>query len=176
MTYNLFIAYLLWFLGAFGLFGLHRFYLRRYATGFLWLFTGGLFLVGAVYDFFSLPRLVEESNLGSRYREALFGETGPRPATWAPRPMAGAPPGARRAWRRPESVERVILRLARQKGGVVTPGEVALEGDVAIEEAKSHLDRLVSKGYAELEARPSGAISYIIPDFRPEPAAGSPPS
>jgi len=35
MTYSLPIAYLLWFLGAFGLFGLHRFYLRRYATGFL---------------------------------------------------------------------------------------------------------------------------------------------
>jgi len=120
-----------------------------------------LFLVGAVYDFFTLPRLVEETNLGSRYREALFGETGPRPLSWGP-------------GRRPEPVERVILRLARQKGGLVTPGEVALEGNVPIEEAKSHMDRLVSKGYDELEPRPNGAIRYVLPDFRPDPAGTQP--
>ncbi len=151
MNYHISIAYLLWFLSFFGLAGLHRFYLRRYGTGVIWLFTWGLFLVGTIYDFFALPRMVRESNLGRRYREALFGEIDPLPLSA----------------RAKETPERVILRTARRNQGQVTPGEVALEGDIPIEEAKAHLDRLVSKGYAEMQVRSSGAIVYVFADFRP---------
>ncbi|HCH63361.1 MAG: hypothetical protein CL927_07325 [Deltaproteobacteria bacterium] len=48
-----------------GLLGLHRFYLGRWKSGLLWLFTGGLFGVGWAIDFFSMNELVQESNLGS---------------------------------------------------------------------------------------------------------------
>ncbi|WP_375334752.1 TM2 domain-containing protein [Curtobacterium sp. MCBD17_013] len=41
-----------------GLFGGHRFYLSRTGSGFLYLCTGGLFLVGWICDGFALPRLV----------------------------------------------------------------------------------------------------------------------
>jgi TM2 domain-containing membrane protein YozV len=36
----------LWILGLFGLCGLHRFYLRRWRTGLLWLLTFGLLGIG----------------------------------------------------------------------------------------------------------------------------------
>jgi hypothetical protein len=56
-------AYLLWFLGGFGILGLHRFYLGRWATGMLWLCTGGLLGVGAVADLVLLPSMVHVENL-----------------------------------------------------------------------------------------------------------------
>ncbi|MCL1994779.1 MAG: TM2 domain-containing protein [Defluviitaleaceae bacterium] len=33
-----------------GYLGIHRFYLGRWGTGFLWLFTGGLFGIGYIVD------------------------------------------------------------------------------------------------------------------------------
>lgn len=57
------VAYLLWILGGFGVLGLHRFYLGRWVTGLIWLFTGGLFFVGAVVDLFLIPGMVRLENL-----------------------------------------------------------------------------------------------------------------
>ena len=62
MKHNL-VAYLLWLLGGFGVLGLHRFYLGRWITGLIWLFTGGVFLVGAIIDLFLIPEMVQVENL-----------------------------------------------------------------------------------------------------------------
>lgn len=45
-----------------GVFGLHRMYLGKWATGFLWLFTGGLFGAGYVYDYLTLNEQVSLAN------------------------------------------------------------------------------------------------------------------
>jgi TM2 domain-containing membrane protein YozV len=37
-----------------GLFGVHRMYMGKWLTGLLYFFTGGLFLVGWLYDFLTL--------------------------------------------------------------------------------------------------------------------------
>ena len=50
---------LLTFLGGFGI---HRFYMGKWGTGILYLFTGGLFLIGILYDFCTLNRQVDELN------------------------------------------------------------------------------------------------------------------
>lgn len=47
-----------------GPFGVHRFYLGKIGTGILWLLTGGLFLIGYLYDFLTLNRQVDERNRG----------------------------------------------------------------------------------------------------------------
>ena len=60
------LAYLLWFLGGFGTLGIHRFYLGRWVTGLLWLFTGGLFLIGAIVDLFLMPSMVNLENLSQQ--------------------------------------------------------------------------------------------------------------
>lgn len=45
-----------------GFFGVHRFYLGKWITGVLWLFTGGLFTIGWLYDLWNLNQMVSESN------------------------------------------------------------------------------------------------------------------
>lgn len=52
-----------WILQTFlGVFGIHRFYLGKIGTGILWLFTGGLFGIGYIYDYFTLNGQVDQAN------------------------------------------------------------------------------------------------------------------
>ena len=51
----------------FGVLGIHRFYMRKWITGILYFFTGGLFLVGDVYDYWTLNSQIDEIN-------ALYGQ------------------------------------------------------------------------------------------------------
>lgn len=58
LNYN--VAWLLLvFLGAFGI---HRFYMGKWVTGLIWMFTGGLFVVGWLYDLWTLNEQVSEVN------------------------------------------------------------------------------------------------------------------
>ncbi len=54
-----------------GILGVHRFYLGKWLTGLLWMFTGGLLLCGYLYDFWTLNEQVDASNR----REATPGST-----------------------------------------------------------------------------------------------------
>ena len=45
-----------------GLFGIHRFYLGKWVTGIVWLLTGGLFLVGLLYDLWTLNTQIDDVN------------------------------------------------------------------------------------------------------------------
>ena len=60
--YQVWIAYLLWLFGGFGVLGLHRFYMRKIPTGVLWIVTGGLGFLGAAYDFFTMTRQIATAN------------------------------------------------------------------------------------------------------------------
>lgn len=58
-----FVAFLLWCGCLVGLCGLHRFYVGRPGSGFLWLFTFGILGVGQIYDLFFLGKMVREANM-----------------------------------------------------------------------------------------------------------------
>lgn len=56
------VAYLLWFLGCFGIHGLYRFYCGKWITGLIWLFTCGLFFIGWIVDIFLIPYMIDRAN------------------------------------------------------------------------------------------------------------------
>jgi len=45
-----------------GIFGIHRFYMGKWLTGFLYLISGGLFLVGVLYDLITINHQISELN------------------------------------------------------------------------------------------------------------------
>ena len=161
LMYSVGIAYLLWLFSGFGWCGFHRFYLGKIPTGILWMCTGGLFVVGSIYDFFTLPRQVREANI----RQAILDSS------------VKYNLNGQRSWRsvnggqthilvnEKEKVERVILRQAKEHNGILTASELALAANIPIEDAKKDLDAMVSKGFAELRVRQSGALVYTIPDL-----------
>ncbi len=151
--YKDWIAYLLWFFGGMGTLGLHRFYLGKTGTGILWFFTGGLGMVGSIYDLVTMGDQVREANLRRAYG---------LPAA-DPRRQIPAMPSANK-----DSVERSILKLARARSGAVTVSEVALEADIEIAKARMALDRMASEGYAEMKVRANGSIVYFFKEFSPE--------
>jgi TM2 domain-containing membrane protein YozV len=59
-------AYLLWIPSIFGVCGLNRLYLGKIGTGLLWLFTLGLFGIGAIVDLFLIPGQVTRYNLENK--------------------------------------------------------------------------------------------------------------
>ena len=156
--YSTGIAYLLWFLSCFGIFGFHRLYLGKVPSAILWMLTGGFFGIGTIYDFITLPSQVREANI----RDALFNQ-----------PRFGG-----NSWRQvndgearvvkdssKESLERTILKLAKENSGILTISEVALAANISIDDSKRYLDNLVSKGIAELRVRKTGALVYTMPDI-----------
>ena len=71
-------AFLFWFGCLFGFCGLHRFYLGRYVTGFIWLFTFGLLGIGQFIDLFLINGMVREENDEARLDGALYRELAAR--------------------------------------------------------------------------------------------------
>lgn len=57
---ELWITYLLWFF--LGLVGVHKFYLNKFGMGIIYMFTGGIFLIGWLVDIFTLPSQVRNYN------------------------------------------------------------------------------------------------------------------
>jgi TM2 domain-containing membrane protein YozV/predicted transcriptional regulator len=151
---------LLWFFSGFGALGFHRFYLGKIPTGVLWMCTGGLGMIGAIYDFFTLPGQVREANIRGALDNQLQGGHSRQGPGWRYADDAQV-----RRVHEKESIERVILKLAKQNKGILIPTEVALEADISIEEAKNHLETLVSKGFAEIRVRKSGTIVYTLPEM-----------
>jgi TM2 domain-containing membrane protein YozV len=151
--YSLGVAYLLWAIGGFGTLGLHRFYLRKHGTGVLWLLTGGVFGIGAVVDLFRLPAMVREAEIEEDDRALLRDAA---EAVAEPSSQAVA-----------ESLEQVILRVAKAGGGLVSPALVATSGHWSLDDSRACLDEMVRKGHAEQRATKTGSppLLYVIPDF-----------
>jgi hypothetical protein len=121
------------------------------------MFTGGLGMVGSIYDFFTLPGQVREANIRNALLSGVVtGRNGWRYANDG---------SSRIVHEHKESVERVILRTAKHNKGIVTASEVALEANISMEDAKKALDILVNKGFAEIRVRKSGTIVYTLPEL-----------
>jgi len=167
--FSLPLAYVLWLFSGCGALGFHRFYLGKIPTGLLWMCTGGLGMIGSIYDFFTLPGQVREANI----RKALYDGSMHRPAgipDWryaeeVKTRVVEEPKSRISESRIKESLEHTILRIAKENKGILTVSEVALGANISIEEARKHLDTLATKGFAELRVRKSGSLVYVITDM-----------
>ena len=45
-----------------GIFGLHRFYMGKWLSGIVYLLTGGVFLLGIIYDYWTLNQQISDQN------------------------------------------------------------------------------------------------------------------
>lgn len=60
------VAYVLWVLGGFGWLGFHRLYLGKKRHYWLWILTAGYFMIGSIYDLFTIGRqCADEKNTKS---------------------------------------------------------------------------------------------------------------
>jgi hypothetical protein len=168
VRYNVGVAYLLWLISGCGALGLHRFYLGKIGTGLLWMCSGGLCGVGMLYDAVTMARQVREANVRYSVEARVRGELAYAEAAGSGYAPYGAAPYGSAPAPKPDSPEKVILRVARKNGGFVTPGEAALEGDLSVDEARKQLDKLASKGSAEMRVRSSGVVVYFFPEFSGE--------
>ncbi len=176
--YSIPLAYLLWLISGFGALGFHRFYLGKILSGLIYIPTGGLFGIGCVYDFITLPFQVIEANQRTlRSRQARY-ETRADQGSQGPQGERPVGPGAHRYSQRhtdngydpqtaaaPETPEKVILKTARHNRGLASPSEIALEADMELDKAKEELENLANKGYCELRVKKTGAMTYYFPDF-----------
>lgn len=137
-----------------GCLGLHRHYLGKHPTGFLWMFTGGMAFMGSVYDFFTLGQQVRDANLKNALYDAGLQQLQGR----------GVLPAAAVKEKKP-SLEQSILRAAQTHGGMVTPSQVAVEGHYNLEECRKELDRMATKGFCEMRVTSAGAVVYRFADF-----------
>ena len=46
-----------------GIFGAHRLYMGKWITAIIYFFTGGLFLLGILYDYWTLNELISQKNI-----------------------------------------------------------------------------------------------------------------
>jgi hypothetical protein len=138
------IAYGLWAGWLFGFAGLHRLYLGKWGTGFLWLFTWGLMGVGQIIDLITLRRQVDEANLleEARSLRSSGGHTKPTP-------------------------EQMLLRAAVKQDGKLTVTQAAMITGYTFAEAEELLREMCRSGYVDVGNEPeSGVVVYYFPELR----------
>ncbi len=147
------IAYLLW-CGCFvGVCGLHRIYNGKYGTGFLYLFTLGLFGVGQIVDLFTIPGMVEDANnrlLVNSMGQAALAAGG-----------AGVP--VKRLPRTTEEFQVALVHAAEQNGGRLTVAEAVAATGRGFKEVNKQLQEMAIAGYVEEDSDDAGQVFYRFP-------------
>ena len=133
------VAFLLWLACLFGLCGLHRFYLGKPVSGFLYLVTLGFFGIGQIIDLARLDTMVEHADL------ALAGHT-----------VLALPTRAA-----DEELRMALLRAAVGRGGRLSVTEGVLATGKNFGDVEHALDDMVKSGYVAIDNDPdSGIVLY----------------
>jgi TM2 domain len=146
------VAYAFWLAGIFGLAGLQRFYLGRYISGFMYLFTWGFFGLAQVVDLLLIADMVDSENLKLM---SLQGGVSYRPELPAPNvPVLLVD-------RKVEAIHVAILRICRDRGGA-TLSDCIIETGAEITEVKRIVKQLIQQELLHIYNRESdGSVVYI---------------
>ncbi|OUL36763.1 hypothetical protein BV372_06075 [Nostoc sp. T09] len=145
-------SYLLCAVGFVGIGGLHRLYNGKILTGFLWLFSGGLFGVGQFVDLFLIPHMVEE------YEQNLRAKAGVSPF--------GVPlhqPVVATSTYRPTGNQLIVqlIEAAERNGGTLTVTQGVKATGVSFAEVEKSLKEMFKSGYVRIDNDPiTGAVTY----------------
>ncbi|MEE8304368.1 MAG: TM2 domain-containing protein [Candidatus Tectomicrobia bacterium] len=176
---SLLLSYLLWLVG--GLLGLHKFYLGRPFMGLLYFFTGGLFLIGWIVDFFTLPRQVRVTNLLRQDQTGTLGGELQRELNVLKRGLhelldSNTGSGAT-GWR--DTVKQLIkprlthddlmlalLKVAKQHGGRLSVTEGVMEIGAPFAEVERILKAMVDAGYVYMDNdATTGVVVYVFKEI-----------
>lgn len=183
---NVGTSYILWALGFLGFAGLHRFYNRKYFTGFLWLITGGFFFVGQFIDLFLIPGMVNEHNAWVMFRRTFRPQTSNEVAdsTFATQPPSSATRQATTAAssgsppedsNRPDRLMIQLLRTAENHDGRLTVTQGVMDTGYSFSEVESTLREMVKTGYIVAHNDPvSGVLVFDFIELSDPPAPKQP--
>lgn len=155
------VAYLLWCACFLGICGLQRIYLGKYGTGFLYVFTLGLFGIGQLIDLFAIPGMVEDAN-----NRALVRSMGGAEALASG--LAVALP-RRAAPRNTEEMQVALVQAAEQNGGQLTVAEGVAATGRGFKDVERQLTEMAVSGYVEVDSDDAGTLVYRFPGLGSEP-------
>ncbi len=147
------IAYLLWAGALLGLAGLQRIYVGKYGTGFLYLFTWGLFGIGQFIDLFTIPDMVEDAN-----NRLIVHQ------------MAGLAPGGAVAMlpgghvpRNTEEFQVALVQAAGSKGGKLSVAEAVAATGRGFKDVERELNKMAVDGFIEPDSDDNGNLFFRFP-------------
>jgi hypothetical protein len=176
---SLLLTYFLWLVG--GFFGLHKFYLGHPLIGLLYFFTGGLFVVGWLVDFFTLPRQVRIANLLRHHQSAgvsaelrqefeaikrrlhhLFDNRSESHYLFARNTLQEL----LKPRRTDNELMLALLRAAQQRGGRLSVTEGVLETGEPFASVEQLLKTMVNSGYVYMDNDPTtGVVLYVFKEI-----------
>jgi TM2 domain-containing membrane protein YozV len=177
---SLLLAYLLWLVG--GPLSLHKFYLGRPVVGLLYFFTGGLFLLGWIVDFFTLPRQVLVANLlrqnrAEGLRSGLRRELETLKGGLYNVLESGAGASKSAAWWEPlkkllkphvtdADLMLALLRAAQKHGGCLSVTTGVMETGVPFADVERVLKTMVDSGYVYMDNdATTGVVVYVFKEI-----------
>jgi TM2 domain-containing membrane protein YozV len=175
----LLLTYLVWLVG--GLLGMHKFYLGRPFVGLLYFFTGGLFLIGWMIDFFTLPRQVRVANLLSQTQTVGLGSGLRHELEILKRglhdALASDSATDKPSWRQTltklveprltdDELMLALLRAAQQHGGRLSVTEGVIDTGVSFANVERVLQAVVKTGYVYMDNDPgTGVVVYVFKEI-----------
>lgn len=146
-------SYILWLGCLLQVYGLHRFYNGKIATGLLWLFTFGLFGVGQLIDLFLIPDMVDDYNAKLRAKMGLSAAGVPLSAPVIATQTIQVNPK--------EQLMVKLLKAAAAHDGKLSVTQGVMETGASFTQVEATLKEMVKSGYVGVDNHPaSGIVIY----------------